>query len=247
MTGIKTYAKYLNLLLLLLVGYLGYLLIKPFLLAIIAATIVAYIFFPLYRILFKKTKRRNLSAFLSTLFVILLLTIPSLIAINAITKETYLFYLTAKQRIDSGDIFEVECETGTACKIINYIKEKAVNPEIKFYLQDIVKRFSSYIIDNASKIPSKIASIALNLFVMFFSMFFIFRDGEQAMKDIGRAIPMKDIHQKKIIKRFGDVTGAVIYGSIITAVIQGVVGALGFWIFGVSSPLLWGLVMILAA
>ena len=40
---------------------------------------------------------------------------------------------------------------------------------------------------------------------------------------------------------------AVIYGSIIIAIIQGTLGGIGFAIFGVPSPLLWGVVMIFAS
>ncbi|MFQ5620928.1 MAG: AI-2E family transporter, partial [Candidatus Nanoarchaeia archaeon] len=39
----------------------------------------------------------------------------------------------------------------------------------------------------------------------------------------------------------------VIYGSLVIALIQGALGALGFMIFGVGSPILWGLVMSLFA
>jgi len=66
------------------------------------------------------------------------------------------------------------------------------------------------------------------------------------VKKIKGIIPLKNHHQNKIIKRFGSVTRAVVYGHFITALIQGMVGVLGLYIFGVKSPLVWGGIMMVA-
>ena len=42
-------------------------------------------------------------------------------------------------------------------------------------------------------------------------------------------------------------TSAVIYGSLIIAIIQGMLGGIGFWVVGLPSPLIWAIVMIFAA
>jgi len=81
---------------------------------------------------------------------------------------------------------------------------------------------------------------------MIFLIFFMLRDGEPIIKKIKGIIPLKNHHQNKIIKRFGSVTRAVVYGHFITALIQGMVGVLGLYIFGVKSPLVWGIIMLIA-
>jgi len=43
------------------------------------------------------------------------------------------------------------------------------------------------------------------------------------------------------------VTFAVFYGNIFVAIIQGILGGVGFFVLGVESPVLWGFVMILFA
>ena len=40
---------------------------------------------------------------------------------------------------------------------------------------------------------------------------------------------------------------AVIYGSLIIAIAQGTLGGIGFFIFGLPSPLLWGVIMVFAS
>ena len=58
---------------------------------------------------------------------------------------------------------------------------------------------------------------------------------------------LKDKYRKHVFKKLNDMAYAVIYGSIIIAVIQGTLGGIGFLIFGLSSPLLCGIVMIFAS
>jgi predicted PurR-regulated permease PerM len=78
-------------------------------------------------------------------------------------------------------------------------------------------------------------------------MFFLFRDGKIFVDKIERIMPLKDKYRKHVFKKLSDMAYAVIYGSIIIAVVQGTLGGIGFLIFGLPSPLLWGIVMIFAA
>ena len=48
-----------------------------------------------------------------------------------------------------------------------------------------------------------------------------------------------------VVKTFNDVVYATIYGQIIIAIIQGTLGGIGFYIFGISSPVFWGIMMTL--
>src|SRR5215210_6004192 len=57
-------------------------------------------------------------------------------------------------------------------------------------------------------------------------------------------MPLSDDKAREIIDRTGEVIGASVYGVLVIAVIQGVLGGLAFWVLGLPSPLLWGVVMI---
>lgn len=247
MVDTKDYPKYINLLILIVALYITFLLVKPFLVAILSASIFTYVFYPWHRRISRRIKRKNLSALITTIIVLLLVTVPLVFVLNAVTRETIIFYSVAKQKIVSENIWDVECREGAACSLMNYLRYTVSDPKVKFYLQETLRRLSSYVIDNASSIPPKIASITLNLFIILFSMFFLFRDGEELARKIGELIPMRRAHKKQIIKRFSDVTYAVIYGNIIIALVQGALGAFGFYIFGLKAPLLWGMVMVLVA
>jgi len=78
-------------------------------------------------------------------------------------------------------------------------------------------------------------------------VFFLFRDGKILIDKVERIMPLKDKYRKHVFEKLNNMTYAVIYGSIIIAIIQGTLGGIGFLIFGLPSPLLWGMAMIFAS
>jgi predicted PurR-regulated permease PerM len=50
-------------------------------------------------------------------------------------------------------------------------------------------------------------------------------------------------HQAEISLQFKQVTSAILYGYILTAMLQGFLGGLTFYIVGIPSPILWGVIM----
>jgi predicted PurR-regulated permease PerM len=82
---------------------------------------------------------------------------------------------------------------------------------------------------------------------MLFLMFFLFMEGKEITEKIRNHIPLRAKQKKELSNKFNSVIYASIYGMIVTAFVQGAVASLGFWIFGVESPILWGLVTIIVA
>jgi predicted PurR-regulated permease PerM len=53
--------------------------------------------------------------------------------------------------------------------------------------------------------------------------------------------PLKREHP--VVQRFGQVVKGSIYGNTLVALMEGVIGGIGFWIVGLPSPVLWGTLM----
>jgi predicted PurR-regulated permease PerM len=212
--------------------------------------IIAYIFYPVYDKLNKKTNKKNLSAFITSFIIILLLVIPLFFIINSAARETGIFYVRAKQMFIGGEIFNVECEegeTGGICSLSNFIKEISSRPQVRFYFEDTLGKISTFIISQASKVVFSIPLIILNLFVTLFVTFYLFRDGKIFVQKTKSLLLLRKGVQQKIINKLNDTIHAVIFGQIIISLAQGTLGAIGLAIFGVSSPVLWGIVMVIAS
>ena len=69
---LKRYSKYLLIILFLIVTYFAILVLKPFIVPVIASMILVYVFYPLYRLVLKLIKNKGISAFIMSFLVILL-------------------------------------------------------------------------------------------------------------------------------------------------------------------------------
>jgi predicted PurR-regulated permease PerM len=84
----------------------------------------------------------------------------------------------------------------------------------------------------------------VEVFFVIFTMYYLFRDGERLRAAAYDMTPLSDAKAREIFDRTGEVIGASVYGVLVIAVVQGVLGGLAFWVLGLPSPLLWGVVMI---
>lgn len=82
-------------------------------------------------------------------------------------------------------------------------------------------------------------------FITFFAMFYFFRDGESIVNRLKFLSPLDERYEDQIINRFLSVSRATIKGTLVLAIIKGAMGGITFWIFGVPSPVLWGVIMVL--
>jgi predicted PurR-regulated permease PerM len=222
--------------------------IKPYLTAILTGILFSYIFYPLYSRIYKKISNKNIASLVTSILVILVITLPLSFMLNTVSKEAYTTYLLSKQKFSTGQ-FLTECKPTdkTICQFSNSLLDNLNNPQIKYYFDTSIKETTTKITEGISNILFSIPRLLLDIFIILFTMFFLFRDGKLFVEKVKGILPLKGKHREHLFKKLNDMTFAVIYGSIIVAVIQGTLGGLGFLIFGLPSPLLWGLVMIFAS
>ena len=198
-----------------------------------------------------------------TTLIILIFLIPFGFILNMLIKQASLASNVIKEVAVTGNIFGVDCNNSdsVSCKLSESIKGISANPNIKFYLEDFFRKTTSSLTQSISKFIFAIPRRILDIFIIFFVSFYLFRDGELILEKIKGLIPMKKDHKEHIIKRFEDITYAVLYGTIIASIVQGVLGTLGFFILGLlllkfggiyssillGSPILWGIMMALFA
>ena len=230
------------------VGYLFYLIFKPFLPAIIVAVLLTSLFFPLFRRLERLFKgRRRLASISCCIAVTLLIVLPGIALISLITSESYHLYGSIDEKIRSGYIQEL-VEVGQeswAGRLLDSAKHKVELDEIDLVgsLSTIMQNLSSFLFTKGSDLLKNFSNIIINFFIMIFTMYYLFLEGQALVKQLMYISPLPDRYERRIIEHFGKVSAAAIKGTLITALSQGTAGGIGFWILGLSSPVLWGTVM----
>ena len=84
--------------------YLCYLIAKPFLSAIIAAIVIAIVFFPLYARMGRLIRHRNTAAALSTFLVLVIVMVPALVLGVAVSRELTETYQSLSKQNVSQDL-----------------------------------------------------------------------------------------------------------------------------------------------
>jgi predicted PurR-regulated permease PerM len=99
------------------------------------------------------------------------------------------------------------------------------------------------VLGQALSIGQGVFDLFIKLMVMLYLAFFLIRDGEAIEKRVGAAIPLQADHLQLLVDRFIVVVRATIKGSIVVAILQGLIGGVVLWALGIEAALLWGVLM----
>ena len=87
----------------------------------------------------------------------------------------------------------------------------------------------------------------VSFLLMLFVLFFVLRDGPALAQKIVRMLPIEERMRGKLWQHLRDVTRAVFMGIGVTALVQGMLVGIGFWIAGLPSALVFGVLAALFA
>ena len=228
---------------------LAFYIAKPFLPALVTGALISYLSYPLYEKTLKHIKQKNMASFIVAVLIVLIFTVPSLIVLGIVSKEAYATYTTLNQHNLGTNFLKVVCndESWLSCRLTRSFIGSLPENDLDYYLQATIEKITIFIIRNVSEFVASIPSILLNFFVMIFTVYYLLKDGDSISKRIKNVLPLKESHKQHVLDSFHRITYATFYGSIFVAMVQGVLGALGFLVLGISYPILWGIVMMLFA
>jgi predicted PurR-regulated permease PerM len=93
---------------------------------------------------------------------------------------------------------------------------------------------------------SKTGLFILGIVVMFFTMFYAFRDGKTMLRYVLRLLPLSHSNEQRLLERIREISRAVLLGTFLTATAQAVVAMIAFWIVGIPA-LFWGTLLGIAS
>jgi predicted PurR-regulated permease PerM len=89
--------------------------------------------------------------------------------------------------------------------------------------------------------------LIFNTFFVLFATYYLFRDGTMIASKFFRMLPLDESQVSVLTGRARDVIRVSVYGVLVIAVVQGVLGGLMFWILGIPAVVTWTVVMIIAS
>jgi len=221
--------------------YLCYSMAAPFAAPLAWALALAVIAYPLHEWLTKRLGGRpSISAALTVLVVAILLIGPAVFVASEIGREV----TTAVDKVENGEA------QGQWTKAI----EK--NPRLAKILESVGlgKNLDEELKQGAELIAKKMGGVvtgtmaaATGVLITLFLLFYFFRDGKKLAGSVRGLVPLADREAGEVFRRVRDTIYAVVYGTLVVALIQGTLGGLMFWVLGLPGPLLWGAIMAILA
>lgn len=227
--------------LLLAVLPVAFLIILPYINSIFLATALAVIFFPVYSKIVSWIKSKGWSSFITVALVLLVILIPLAIIGTLIFNEAFGLYSS----ISSG------AGTNTLNSLIAFVQNKinSIAPntvnvsDIQQYLLGVL----SWLISNIGSIFSSVAGAIISFVFSLLILFYLLKDVDAIKEFLIKINPLESKYGSLIVEKMRISIVSVVRGSLVTALLQGIVSGLGFYIFRVPNPTLWGAFAAVAA
>ena len=227
----------------------SYRVLQPFLGPLTWGLILVYLSWPLYHRLRAVLGRfPTVSAFLMTLMLGLLFVLPLLWIVTTAHAEVPQLYKEAERLLGQGP----EILPPAVARL------PAIGPELERLLalaaddpaglRAQILQWIKPFIDDSLRLIGGLGAMVFKLGFALLSAFFLYRDGDTLLEQtrcvlIGLLGPRAESYLSAI----GDTTRGVLYGLVLTALVQGTLAGLGYWVAGLSTPILLGVLTTLFA
>jgi predicted PurR-regulated permease PerM len=240
----ESFNKAFVLLLLLFISAIFLAMIWQFLMTIIMAGIFTALFHPLYRRLRRGFGGRSSLAAGTTLFLIVFLVLLPLAGFLGLVTAEALKVGTAVKPWIQKQISEPAAFSDLLEKIPFYDHVIPYKQAILTKAGEMVGRLSSYLINSLSSVTVMTAQFLFLTFILLYTMFFFFLDGESILKRILNYLPLPPEDEARMLDRFTSVTRATLKGVAVIGILQGGLAGATFAAVGIPSSVFWGTVMI---
>jgi predicted PurR-regulated permease PerM len=224
--------------------YLCWLMLQPFVRVLLWGLVLTSAFGPVHRRIRQRIKNQDIAALVSCFAVVLTIGVPTALIGLALVRELAPAFETLQAMISSL----LDPNSPVIGKLTQWLSERgvdiaAVKQQAIEQAQAAMGEVTTNSIGYVRGILGGIAGVIIEAFFVFFTMFYLFRDGAKLWAALANALPLRGKTMNQMIVRVREVISASVYGVFVIAIIQGTLGGIAFWFIGLPSAVVWGLVM----
>ena len=219
----------------------GIFILSPYADMFFVAIMFAIIFKPMHRWIRNALGEwKNISALIATLIVMLAVLVPlSLFGFSIFKEAKDLYVLFANGGIEN------EVVMNTSVVLQKYAPQLA--PALSQDIGQYIVKGLQWVVVNLGVIFSSVATMMVDFMLVLFTLFFLFRDENVFRKMVLSVSPLADEHSVELLGRVEAAIASVTKGTILIALLQGVLTGVGFALTGIPSPVLWASIAAFAA
>jgi predicted PurR-regulated permease PerM len=228
-------------------GVLGYLVLRmlqPLAGALMSATVLAFLLYPVHVRLSHALKHKpELSAGIITVLTPFVIIAPlSMLALVFIRQVSVLITNFKNGTISIPNLTGDLANEPVIGPVVRLAQENL--PISAEQVQDWVTQTAHAVLQTAASLSGDlvlgVAGTLVEFVLTLFILFFLLLDGRVIIRHVAHLIPMHGERRNTLINNLIAVMKAVVYGTAMTALIQGVLIGIGFAIIGLPSPVVFG-------
>jgi predicted PurR-regulated permease PerM len=222
----------------------------PFWSILVLSFLLASLFRPTYLFLHSRKLSAPLASIFTCVLIVVIVFIPLLLFIGALSNEAFSLYQWAK-------------DAGLGIKIHAFFQSHPLAAQFQTYLQglglefeptqftdnlsSLVKSGVLFLYNQASSWAANILKFLALFVIMILVIFFLLIDQEKLVTFFVRLSPLPDHEDRLLLARFEATANAILKGTIVCGLIQGIIAGVVFAMLGLNAPILWGCIMAVVA
>jgi len=220
--------------------YLCYRLALPFLPPLTWAIVLAVAFAPVHERIEARFGYPNLSAATSVALAVVVVVVPVLIVAQQLVREVANGAVYVEQLLRTSDWREAVSGYPRIAGVVGWIEER-------LDLAGLAATVAQWLTSQSRSLVTGSVAQVINVVITFYLLFYFLRDRRRFVKGAVDLSPLEHDEAQHVIGRFVETVHAMIFGTLVIAVVQGTLGGLMFWWLGLPTPVFWGAVMSLLA
>ena len=223
--------------------YLCWLMLQPFVEVLAWAAVLVIVFYPIHKRIAARLGSPSLGALLSCLLVIVTILVPVSLVTLAVINEAS----GAIEKLQGSLQTFLDPNSPVTGRALRWLGQYVNIDQLRSqqFIAERLQSMSGTIANRTLGVVGGLVGTIIEIFFVIFTMYYLFRDGDRIRDVLRDALPLERAEAHEIFMRTRDVIGASVYGVVVIAMIQGALGGLAFWVLGLPSALIWGVVMLL--
>jgi predicted PurR-regulated permease PerM len=215
------------------------------------AAALSFFTYPVYNFIYAcllKKKYSYLAAGINTVVIFFLLVLPMLSLGIAITHEaTKLYSILVNWYLGKEFSLNQILAIPQLDRFISAYPDFFSKDSIKGLLSNASRILASFTASMSRDLVGNAFKLVFNLIVIMVASFFMTHDGHVVFQLVRDILPLSNSSKDVFFLRCKRMLYAIFYGIILTAGIQGALGALGWWFVGLPNVFIFGALMFFLA
>ncbi|MDP3987118.1 MAG: AI-2E family transporter [Nanoarchaeota archaeon] len=216
---------------------LSFLILKPIIVPVMMALILAFILYPVYEWIYRRTRSKDLSAIIVIVLLMVVVILPIWLLTPMLLRQVAEVVKAA---------YDIDFITPIESLFPSLFVSESLSAELGYAFYSLTTKAVNFLSQSLTNFVLNLPIILLKLTVVLFTLFFVLKEKDSLKEYIGSILPFSKETERKLFAHTTGMTSSILYGHFIVGILQGIIIGIGLLIFGISNALLLTILSIFA-